>query len=174
MMRRSIPLVLVLALASGTSLAYLGPDGPDGSRRPGGPHHGPMDGGISPGEGMPPGPPPLERFLFPPDLVLSNQIALGMTGDQIAAIKKELGQTHDRVLDVQTDLRRVTEQLHGQLDKLKVDEAAALGLAAQAIDLEKQIKTAHLTLMIRIKNLLTPEQQEKLRAMQPPRGPERR
>ena len=35
------------------------------------------------------------------------------------------------------------------------------------MDLEKKIKTAHLTLMIRVKNLLTADQQEKARALAP-------
>ena len=60
----------------------------------------------------------------------------------------------------------MTEQLHGALQAPKVDEAAVCGLSAsQAMDLEKQVKTAHLTLMIRVKNLLTADQQEKARAL---------
>jgi Spy/CpxP family protein refolding chaperone len=123
----------------------------------GGEHaRGPMRG---PGDG------PMGESLFPPELVLTNQIALGLTTDQISSIKKQVGDTHSRVLDVQVDLHRVTEQLHAALDNPKVDEGAALALASQAMDLEKQVKTAHLTLMIRVKNLLTPEQQDKAHAL---------
>jgi len=116
----------------------------------------------------------MDRNLFPPDLLLSNQIALGLSAEQIAAIKKLVGETHTRVLDVQTDLNRVTEQLHDTLASPRVDETAALGFAGQAMDLEKQIKTAHLTLMVRTKNLLTADQQEKARALMPERGEMRR
>jgi len=35
------------------------------------------------------------------------------------------------------------------------------------MDFEKQIKTAHMTLLIRIKNLLTPEQLDKAGALRP-------
>jgi hypothetical protein len=35
------------------------------------------------------------------------------------------------------------------------------------MDLEKKVKTAHLTLMIRVKNLLTADQQDKARALEP-------
>jgi len=114
---------------------------------------------------------PLERYLYPPDLVLSIQIALGLSDEQIATIKKQIGETHDASLDVQTKLRRVTEQLHAVLEPTKVDEAAALALAMQAMDPERQIKNAHLTLMIRVKNVLTPEQQETLKALRPARTP---
>ena len=108
---------------------------------------------------------PMEHNLFPPELVLMNQMALGMSTEQVDAIKKQVGDTHNRVLDAQVDLHRVTEQLHGALELPKVDEAAVLALASQAMDLEKKIKTAHLTLMIRVKNLLTADQQEKARAL---------
>ena len=111
--------------------------------------------------------PPMDDNLFPPDLLLSNQIAIGLSDDQVAAIKKALNETHPKVIDVQTSLQRVTEQLGDQLESPRIDEGAALGLASQAMDLEKQIKTAHMSLLIRVKNLLTPEQQEKAKALRP-------
>ena len=111
--------------------------------------------------------PPMDRSLFPPDLILSNQIALGLTDDQTAAIKKMINETHQKVIDAQTSLQRTTEQLHTELSATKINEAAALSFATQAMDLEQQIKTAHMTLLIRIKNMLTPEQQTKAAALRP-------
>jgi Spy/CpxP family protein refolding chaperone len=140
-----------------TTTALAGHVGPMG-----GPMRGPM-GGPRIGGGM-------GRDLFPPELILTNQIALGLSADQVTSIKKEVGATHVRALDVQVELHRVTEQLHSALGSPKVDEAAALALASQAMDLEKQVKTAHLTLMIRVKNLLTPEQQDKARALKSERA----
>ena len=106
-----------------------------------------------------------ERNLFPPEFVLMNQVALGLSTEQVAAIKKQVGDTQGRLLDAKVDLSRVTEQLRAALEGAKVDEAAALSLAGQAMDLEKQVKTAHLGLMIRVKNVLTEEQQDKARAL---------
>jgi len=111
--------------------------------------------------------PPMDRSLFPPDLILSNQIALGLTDDQTAAIKKMINETHQKVIDAQTSLQRTTEQLHTELSATKINEAAALSFATQAMDLEQQIKTAHMTLLIRIKNLLTPDQIGKAAALRP-------
>ena len=111
--------------------------------------------------------PPMDDHLFPPDLLLSNQIALGLSDDQVSSIKKALNETHPKIIDVQTSLQRVTEQLNDQLEAPRVDEGAALALAGQAMDLEKQIKTAHMSLLIRVKNLLTPEQQDKAKALRP-------
>jgi Spy/CpxP family protein refolding chaperone len=164
----SFALVVTTAALAAPQAPGGGPGGPPDGR---GSMHGGMGGPGMGGRGM--GGPgmggPMDRSLFPPDVILSNQIALGVTDDQVSAIKKLLGETHNRVIDVQTDLRRVTEQLHDAVAPAKVDEKAALTLASQAMDLEKQVKTAHLTLMIRVKNLLTPDQQEKARALMPQR-----
>jgi Spy/CpxP family protein refolding chaperone len=114
----------------------------------------------------------MARNLFPPEFVLMNQVALGLSTEQVAAIKKQVGDTQSRLLDAKVDLGRVTEQLRAALEGAKVDEAAALSLAGQAMDLEKQVKTAHLGLMIRVKNVLTQEQQDKARALRPQRRAE--
>jgi len=111
----------------------------------------------------------MERNLFPAELILRNQVALGLSNEQVASIKKQVGDTQGRLLDAKVDLGRVTEQLRAALESVKVDEAAALSLAASAMDLEKQVKTAHLGLLIRVKNLLTEEQQDKARALMPQR-----
>ena len=162
-MRRMTIAGLALFLATTAFAQAPRPDATPGpTPRERGPMHGPMGGPMG-GH--------LEKFLYPPDLVLSNQIALGLTEDQIAAIKKQIGETHDVSLDVQTRLRRVTEQLHAALEPSKVDEAAALELAAEAMGLERQIKSAHLKLMIRVKNVLTSEQQETLKALRSERTP---
>jgi Spy/CpxP family protein refolding chaperone len=114
----------------------------------------------------------MDRNLFSPEFVLMNQVALGLTTEQVSSIKKQVGDTQGRLLDAKVDLSRVTEQLRAALEGTKVDEAAALSLAAQAMDLEKQVKTAHLGLMIRVKNTLTEEQQDKARALRPQRRAE--
>jgi len=48
------------------------------------------------------------------------------------------------------------------VDGPRIDEGQALDQLEKILDLERQIKRAQLTLMIRIKNTLTPEQQKKL------------
>ncbi|HVQ34824.1 MAG TPA: periplasmic heavy metal sensor [Candidatus Bathyarchaeia archaeon] len=146
-MRSILALSLVLGLAAAASAAQ--PRSP--MQGPGGFHGGP----------------PMDRSLFPPDLILSNQIALGLTDDQTASIKKMINETHQKVLDFQTALQRTTEQLHTELSAPKVNEAAAISFATQVMGFEQQIKTAHMTLLIRIKNMLTPEQQTKAAALRP-------
>ncbi len=146
-MRRLMTLAFVLLTAT-VSLAEPG-GGSVGKPRRGGPG---MGG-------------PMDRSLFPPELVLMNQIALGLSGEQVALIKQQVNNTQVQVLDAQVRLHRVTEELQAALENTKVDEVAALGLASQAMDQERWVKSAHLALMIRVKNLLTEEQQEKARAL---------
>ena len=152
-MRRLVTLACALVF---TTIALAGPGGE--------PMHGPRArhgmGGLGMGG-------PMGNNLFPPELILMNQLAIGLSTEQVDAIKKQVGDTHNRVLDAQVDLHRVTEQLHAALAPPKVDEAMVLSLASQAMDLEKKVKAAHLTLMIRVKNLLTADQQDKARALGP-------
>jgi hypothetical protein len=132
--------------------------GVEGMSRPGGP-----------GGGAPGGPPPFERHLFPPDLVLHNQLALGLSEEQLTGIKRLLKETQGRVVELQADLARVTERLGGILAPSRVDEAAALSASDEAMRLESFVKREHLALLVRVKNLLTEEQQETLRNLRPPR-----
>jgi Spy/CpxP family protein refolding chaperone len=150
-MKRLVAVIFVLLVAT-AALAEPG-GGPMRKSRMGGPG---MGG-------------PMSRNLFPPELVLMNQIALGLSEEQVASIKQQVNNTQVQTLDAQVQLHRLTEQLNATLENTTVDEVAALGLASRAMDQERRVKTAHLALMIRIKNLLTAEQQEKARALKPER-----
>jgi Spy/CpxP family protein refolding chaperone len=154
-MKPSAAFVAVLALAAATTFASA-QGGPPPMGGPG--VRGHMGGMGGPGG---PGGPMFEKNLFPPELILSNQDALGLTDEQIAAMKKLLNETHSKTLDIHVDLQRATERLNKAVEPAKVDEAAALAAADQAMALEAQVKRAHLTMMIKMKNLLTEEQQAK-------------
>jgi Spy/CpxP family protein refolding chaperone len=151
LMRCIVPLIAVLVLATSTAVTE-GPNGPSPMGGPGGPAGAPFD-----------------QFLFPPELILSNQVALRLTDEQITSIKKLLNETQARTLDLQVDLQRVSERLSRAVEPPRVDEATVLAAADQAMSLESQIKKAHLTLMIRLKNLLTQDQQHRLADLRPPR-----
>jgi Spy/CpxP family protein refolding chaperone len=106
--------------------------------------------------------------------VLENQLAIGLTEPQITSIKKLLNETHSRTLDIETDLRRAVEKLKQAIAPPRVDEGAALGLADQVLRLETEMKKVQLGMLIRLKSLLTEEQQAKLRELRPkPQRPQR-
>ena len=105
------------------------------------------------------------EHLFPPQMILRHQTELGITDAQIETLKKLINESHAKTMDLQIDLQRVTERLEKIVETTRVDEAAALAASDEAMALESQIKKAHLALLVRVKNLLTPEQVEKAKGL---------
>lgn len=121
---------------------------------------------------MPLGRPPFLEQLFPPELIMRNQTEIGLTATQQAAITQIMGETHSKLVELQWKLEAATQALTRILEKEVVDEATALAQWEQVTGIEQQVKKTHFTLLIRIKNQLTPSQQEKLRTLRPARpGP---
>ena len=67
-----------------------------------------------------------------------------------------------KFVDFQFELQGETEKMLPLLDERPVDESRVLAQADRILGLEKEIKKTHLTLLVRVKNLLTREQQAKL------------
>ncbi len=110
----------------------------------------------------PPGEDPLARFLYPPDRVLGHAQDIGLDDAQRKTIRAELQKAQPKFLDVQLDLQAEGEKMAQLLREKPVDEAKVLAQADRVFALEREAKRTHLSLLIRIKNLLTPAQQEKL------------
>jgi len=106
------------------------------------------------------------RQLFPPSLIMRQQGDIGLTAAQREAITKELAETQKAMLDVRWQLEEKTAALEKLLGAEKVDEAAALAQADEVVKLEDRMKRIRLGMLIRVKNLLTPAQQETLRKAQ--------
>jgi hypothetical protein len=106
---------------------------------------------------------PIEATLFPPELVMENQGALGIDQAQRDALTKEIDKGQSDRLHLQWQLDAEKEKLVKLLDADKIDEARATEQATHVMDFENRIKSAHLATLIRVKNLLTPDQQKKLR-----------
>lgn len=111
---------------------------------------------------------PIGRYLVPPELVMSQSEALGLTEQQRAAIKGEIQKMQSRFIDAQWDLQEQTSRMAGLLQQVPVDEAKVLEQADKIMSLERDIKRAHLTLLVRIKNTLTAEQIAKLDRLRKP------
>ena len=104
----------------------------------------------------------LERFLFPPELVMQQQRAIALKPEQRTAITQAIGDLHRTMVDLQWRIQDESQQLAELLGKPVVDQAAALAQVDRVLAVEREVKRAHLGLLIQIKNLLTPEQQAKL------------
>ncbi|MBI3450149.1 MAG: hypothetical protein HY049_14695 [Acidobacteria bacterium] len=113
----------------------------------------------------------LQRYLFPPELIMEHQQEIGLTSAQRDAVKSEIKRAQSQFLDAQWDMRGEVEKLGRMLLSPRVDETAALAQAERVMGMENEVKKTHLALVIRIKNLLTDEQQERLRGIRPPPPP---
>jgi Spy/CpxP family protein refolding chaperone len=117
------------------------------------------------GRAQTPPPDPVGQALFPPEIVMQHQQALGITANQRAAITAAIQKTQNRMLEVQWDMQSATQKLAELLGATPVDETAALAQVDRVLNLERGVKRAQLSLMIRIKNALTREQQAKLKVL---------
>ncbi len=102
---------------------------------------------------------PLRQFVFPPELVMQNQSALNLNSEQATYILGQIQDAQRQFTGFQWKLQGEFERLTGLLSETGVDEQAVLTQLDKILDLERQIKRTHLTLAVRIKNRLTPEQQ---------------
>ena len=116
---------------------------------------------------LPIGRPPFVAELFPPEQVMRYQTEIGLTATQQAAISQAMSETHAKLVELQWKLEAATQALTKILEKETVDETTALAQWQDLVGIEQQVKKNHLTLLIRIKNQLTPSQQEKLRSLRP-------
>ena len=105
---------------------------------------------------------PLARVLFAPELLMQHRRAIGLTDEQRDAASRLIQELQGRVVSLQWELLDEMESLNEILDAPRVDLDRALDRFSQVLDKEDEIKRVHLELLVRLKNLLTPEQQETL------------
>ena len=110
----------------------------------------------------PPDEDPIGRNLFPPELIMGHSQELGLQERQRAVIKAEVQKAQTRFIDLQWDAKEETEKMARLLRQSPVDEAKVLEQADRVMALERDIKKTQLSLLIRMKNVLTPEQIAKL------------
>ena len=117
---------------------------------------------------------PLERHLFPPELVMQHQGVLQLSTEQQEFIIAQVQQAQSEFTGFQWRLQREVESLSELLGQSSSDESQVLEQLEKVLDLEKQIKRTHMTLAVRIKNTLSEEQQRRLHRLRPPGNPRHR
>ena len=105
---------------------------------------------------------PLARVLFPPELVMQHQQDIGLRPEQRSTITKAITDFQTKVVDLQWRMQEQSQRLATLLEKPTVDQTAALAQVDEVLGVEREVKRAHMTLLIQIKNVLSAEQQEKL------------
>jgi len=106
---------------------------------------------------------PMREVMFPPELVMQNQQAVGLSEEQKNYLKVELRQAQLRFTELQWMLQDEMDRLISILKRSKVDEKDAAAQLDKVLAAEREIKHAQFILLIHIKNSLTPAQQSQLR-----------
>ena len=106
---------------------------------------------------------PLVENLFPPELVIQHQSDIGLSEEQRNALIAEVQKAQERFNDLQQRLQKEVEAMGALLKKEQVEEQAALAQFDKVLNQEREVKRAHLALVLGIRNKLTREQQVKLR-----------
>src|SRR5262245_5748946 len=119
----------------------------------------------------PPNPDPLAHLMFPPDMIMNHARQLNLTDDQKAFMRSEIQKTTASFQDLQWKLQDQMELLQETMKSTSVNEQQALAQLDKVLDIEREIKRLHIGLAVRLKNRLTPEQQEQLHQMRPDHRP---
>jgi Spy/CpxP family protein refolding chaperone len=105
---------------------------------------------------------PIGQSFFAPELVIQHQEAIGLSAEQKDSFKAEIRQAQLKFTELQWKLQDEMEKLISLVKQPRVDEQQALAQLEKVLAAEREIKKEQVTLLVRIKNKLTPEQQSKL------------
>ncbi len=171
-------LIAVLMVAGVTALPAQAPPPAGGGRGPGtGPRQGPPPGGMVPGRGQGMGPgagqmgpgadvgpgDPVMGNLFSPEMIMQNQEAIGLTEEQRGYMMQEMQRTQQSAQQIQWRLQAAMERLSNVVKQDRVDEGQVLTQLDSVLASEREMKRLQITLLVRLKSRLTPEQQAFLR-----------
>ena len=131
------------------------------------PPDGPM--GSDP---RPPGGDKIGRAFFPPELVMRNQKAINLTPDQQGVIREEMRQAMPRFTELQWQLSAVEETLESLVRADSPDEKQILAQFDKLMLVESELKRVRFALLVKLKALLTPLQQQKLEELKKRQRPD--
>jgi Spy/CpxP family protein refolding chaperone len=121
-----------------------------------------------------PGPDPFADVFFPPELIMQNQQALGLTAEQKTALRGDVQSAQGKFTELQWKLQDELERLTALAREVPPNEDRVLAQLDKVLALEREVKRTHLTLVIRMKRSLTPDQQrllQEIRKRMPPQPP---
>ena len=114
---------------------------------------------------------PIGDNFIPPELIMQHQQEIGLSPDQRSFIHAELQKAQARFSELQWQLSSELETMASLVKQDRVDEAQTLAQLDKVLNLEREIKRTHVTLIIRIKNKLSAEQQARLQELKRKPGP---
>jgi len=109
--------------------------------------------------------PAFMQHFFAPELVLKHAREIALSKSQRTALTKDIGQ----VTGATTELQLSMLEGFGAVEELSaadpVNERALLEAIREVLVTEMRVKEAHMGLLVRVRNLLTPEQRERLKIL---------
>ena len=103
--------------------------------------------------------------LFAPNIILEHQDALGLSKAQFTAIKTAVVEVQAGVAEHEWDLREAYMKVMADLDEVPVNEEKIMTNVQAALLAENQVKKMQVTMLIRLRNLLTDEQIQYLQGL---------
>jgi Spy/CpxP family protein refolding chaperone len=90
---------------------------------------------------------------------MQHQQAIRLTSEQRTSISQGIRDFQLKVVDLQWKMQEEAQKLTELVQGPRVDEAQTLAQVDRVLGVEREIKRAHMALLVRIKNTLTAEQQ---------------
>lgn len=106
---------------------------------------------------------PFAEMFFDPELVMQNRQRIGLTDAQWEEISGSLRELQRQAVDYEWDMAEVATEFMALISVDQIDEAAAVEAARRIFEVENEIKVIQMQMLVRIKNVLTPQQQSQLR-----------
>lgn len=108
---------------------------------------------------------PLFATLYPPELIMQHRRAISLDDEQRDAISQLIQDLQGRVVRLQWELLDEVQELGRITSPGRIDLDRAVDQMNRVLDREREIKQAHLEMLVRIKNMLSPSQQAQLDAL---------
>ncbi len=108
---------------------------------------------------------PMAEWLFPPDFVMEQERVIKLDAEQRQFIESEIKSAQARMHDAELLVREKADKLLALVKQERVNERQALEQMDKALDAEREMRRTQLSLLIRVKNRLTLEQQAKLQEL---------
>ena len=93
---------------------------------------------------------------------MQHQDAIGLSEEQKTHLKSEIREAQLKFTEWQWKLQDEREKLVGLIKQPHIEEKDALAQLEKVLAIEREIKRLQITMLVHIKNNLTPEQQAKL------------
>lgn len=104
--------------------------------------------------------------LFPPNLILEHQDELELSREQFTRIREVVVAVQGNVAEHEWDMREAYLRIVDELDAVSIDEGRVIEIANEALLAENEIKKQQMTMLIRVRNLLTEDQIAYLRSLE--------